>query len=394
MCHPMSSLDALADPEWIAKKIAFYARLEDEDRAGAALCASALTGPSAWWGTRLRQEKDHRTAGVVRELLVRFRDLVYRTPADALVLTAMASEIAALIGVNEYPFDYVVTLRGQALRDHAFILLLLGRFGEASAVAKRAEGLFRQAPVPHLELAKLDLVRSNIACSLGEHEEAIALARRAAKTFETFGDRTSRLKARDYEAAILFERRDYAGALAVWRSTETESHLLDRAQRASLLNNLGICLTETGEPVEAIRYLLRAGDHYAKLGLTAALAKTRHSLGVARLAAGQYKKAMALLRETWHELEALGMQSDAALSALRLCEALLVIGRVPEVAEICRTLIDRFTRLQMPQGTMIALAFLREALASGLATPAHARHVHDFLSLTQTETQARYVPLQ
>src|SRR6478672_13064881 len=99
----MEGLAALTDPDRVAEKIAFHARLEEEDRAAEAICASALTGPSAWWETRLRQAKGHDTAGVVRTLLVRYDDLVFRAPADALTVTKLATEIAFLLAVEDYP---------------------------------------------------------------------------------------------------------------------------------------------------------------------------------------------------------------------------------------------------------------------------------------------------
>src|SRR5437868_12847883 len=46
-------------------------RIEREDAAAAAIIEDALTGPTAWWRTRLRNAEGWRTAGVVRQLLER-----------------------------------------------------------------------------------------------------------------------------------------------------------------------------------------------------------------------------------------------------------------------------------------------------------------------------------
>jgi len=67
------------------------------------------------------------------------------------------------------------------------------------------------------------------------------------------------------------------------------------------------------------------------------------------------------------------------LTALELAETLLVVGRNDEVPAICRTLIDRFTRAGMGGSAMTALAFLRETVATGHATPGLVRHVYEFL---------------
>jgi tetratricopeptide (TPR) repeat protein len=379
MLHIMPSLAELSDPERVAERVAFFARLESEDAAAAALCERALVGPSAWWGNRLRQEEGTQTAGVVRELLSRFRSVVLAAPADALVLTAMATEIATSIDVTEYPFDFVMTLRGQALRDHAFVLSFVGKFREASAVAERSERALRQTPVPDLELARLDLVRSNIARSMEGCEQAIAFARRAAETFLWFGDRRNWVKACDYEASAWYAQHDYARALEVWRSTEEYVHLLGATQEVALLHNLGLCYAETGALSEAIERFARAAEESEFLGLTANRVKSRHCLGEAFLAAGRYEEAIAVLRQAWDEFESLKMESDGALTGLRLSEGLLITGEVIEAAAICRTLIERFTRAGMGGAAMTALAFLRETLASGHATPVLVRQVHDFM---------------
>jgi len=72
MFHIMDSLADLSDPERVAERIAFRVRLESEEAAAAYLCERGLTGPSAWWGTRLRKEEGSLTSGVVRELSKRF----------------------------------------------------------------------------------------------------------------------------------------------------------------------------------------------------------------------------------------------------------------------------------------------------------------------------------
>ena len=77
-------------------------------------------------------------------------------------------------------------------------------------------------------------------------------------------------------------------------------------------------------------------------------------------------------------LQHLGLP-DERVTALELAENLLVVGRTDEVPAICRTLIDRFTRAGMGGSAMTALAFLRETVATGHATPALVRHVHEFL---------------
>src|SRR5437764_11034919 len=199
-------------PERIAALATFKQRLEEEDDAASKLLDSVLKGPSAWWANSLRKS-GVRTAGVVRQLLVRMRAVSPRVPADALVGVTMAVEIADSLAVTDYPSDFVITLRAQALRDQAWVLSVTGRFREATSFADRAERLLLQTPIPDYELARLDLVRTSIYRFTDPAAEAVTLSRRAASTFERFGDRRMFVTARLYEGAMLFARHEYAPAL-------------------------------------------------------------------------------------------------------------------------------------------------------------------------------------
>ena len=365
-------------PERIAALATFRKRLEDEDAAASALLDSVLKGPSAWWGNALRKS-GVRSAGVVRQLLTRMRAVFPRVPADGLVGVTLALEVADSLAVTDYPSDFVITLRAQALRDQAWGFSVMGRFREATAAADRAERLLLQTPIPDYELARLNLVRANFYRWTDRMDEAIALSRKSAEVFERFGDRRMLVSARIYEGTILFNRSEYAPALAAYRSIENDPAIADDATRVMVGLNIGLCHRELGHIDQAIQALTAATAEYEMLGLDANLAHCRWSLATTVSRAGRHADAIPLFRTAWKELESLGMETDAALSALELAETLLVAGRTDEVPAICRTLIDRFTRAGMGGSAMTALAFLRETVATGHATPALVRHVHEFL---------------
>jgi hypothetical protein len=107
--------------------------------------------------------------------------------------------------------------------------------------------------------------------------------------------------------------------------------------------------------------------------------KSRNSLGTTLMKAGRHEWAITVFEESWKEFDKLGMESEAALVALELAEALLIVGRPERVPQICRTLLDRFTSAGMTSRAITALAFLREAVAIGQAQPTLVRHVYEFL---------------
>jgi hypothetical protein len=384
-------LDTLRDPEvWntpravpppqdrIASLTTFKHRLEAEDAEAADLLDDVMRGPSKWWANALRKS-GVRTAGLVRQLLERKRDVLDRVPLDSLILTQAACEIADSLAVTEYPSDFVITVRAQAMRDHSYGLSYVGRFREATAIADRAERLLQQTPIPDYELARLDLVRANICRHTERANEAVMFATRAAQTFERFGDRRMLVTARLWVGTVLFERRDFAKALETWSAVGNDAALAGEAARVGLTHNLGICYMELGRLDEAVTTLSAAMAEFDMLGMDAHRATSRHALASTIAVAGRHSEAIPLLRATRSEFERLGMESVAALVALQLAEELLITGQREEVPVICRTLIEQFTRAGMGGSALTALAFLRETLASGHATPAHVRHVYEFI---------------
>ena len=380
-------------PERIAALATFKKRLEDEDAAASELLDSVIKGPSAWWGNSLRKS-GVRTAGVVRQLLVRMRSVEERSPADALIVVMLALEIADSLAVTDYPSDFVITIRAQALRDQAWGFATMGRFREATAAADRAERLLLQTPIPDYELARLNLVRASFYRWTDRTGEAIALSRKAAETFDRFGDRRMLVTARMYEGGMLFSGNEYAPALEAYRSIENDPAIADEATRIMIGFNIGLCHRGLGHIEEAIEALTAAAAAYEMFGMDVNLARCRWSLATTVNSAGRYSEAIPLFRTSWKQLESLEMESDAALTALELAETLLVVGRTDEVPAICRTLIERFTRAGMGGSAMTALAFLRETVATGHATPALVRHVHEFLrDVSRTEASAPVQPV-
>ena len=381
-----------SDPERISARLDFHRRVIAEEEAAKAICDRALAGPSRWWANAIDKESGGRSAGMVEILIQRSEAILPRSPLDALAIAEIAVTIAAAIDAGEYPYDHVFKVRGQALRRKAFVLSYLGQLLEASSVAEDAEHYLKQIPVAPFELARLDLVRSNIARNMEKYDEAIAFARRAAENFRWFGAKDRWLQALEFEACAHYSSRNYRAAREVWLSMEKHERLLSEEARAARLHNLAICASELGDFEEAARLHTLAATEFERLGLAVNRVKSRHSIGVALHAAGKYEKAIVLLRQAWDELETLGMQGDAALAALLLAETLLVVGRRDEVPAIARMLIERCTRAGMPASAMTALAFLRETIAFGRVTPLHVQEVREFVRDTNAGRERPFVP--
>jgi tetratricopeptide (TPR) repeat protein len=375
--------EELRDPERISERLEFHRRVIAEEQEAAAVCDRVLNGPSRWWRNALAQVGGSRNAGMVTVLIQRSEIALRQVPADALELSEVATEIASVLDLLAYPYDHVYKVRGGALRQQAYVLSCMGRHHEAKRTADLAGVFLAQIPEPLRELARLDLVRSNIERNMQNYERAVAFARDAAERFLASGARTSRLNALFFEAGAHYSAGNAREAFDIYRSMEQETALLTPEQRAARLHNMAMCASSVGKFDEAARLYTLAATDFERLGFTVNRVKCSYSIGLSMNEAGRYEDAVPLFLKAEVELDALGLESDASLAALMRVEALLALGRTAEVAEVCRRLVERFTRAGVTGAAMTALAYLRETVAIGHATPASVRHVHDFVRDTR-----------
>ncbi|HEU4887674.1 MAG TPA: tetratricopeptide repeat protein [Thermoanaerobaculia bacterium] len=378
--------------QFVIDVVAFAERARMEEQDAVATCDAVLTGPAAWWPQRLRKEGNSFTGGMVKELLERMRSMLGTSPANALQITALAIEIANALDVSDYPCDYVIKLRAQACRDHAYVLSFMGRYAEALELAERSKRLFDQVPLPEYDLARLALVKASILRSIERVDDAVGLIQEAAETFLRFGDRTRYFAARQTEASTLYLRGNVEQALAVWQEVQAADAPLDDLASVRLAHNIALCYSDLGRPADAIPHIQRCVAEYAMLGVEAERTRSRWLLGHALVACGRYHDAIPILRQTWREFEQLEMIADAGLVALELAETLLVVGQSDEVPAICRDVIGQFTRAGMASRALTALSFLREAVAMGQATPSLVQHVSNFLRKLPAEQPRLFAP--
>lgn len=381
-----------AEPrKFMVDVVKFAEQSKTEDTLAARDADEILSGPSAWWATRLRKTRDAWTAGLVREFIDRTRTLLESSPANALQVSSLAIEVANDLDVIAYPCDYVVKLRAQALREHANVLSFMGRFPEALEAAEESKRLFEQVPLPEYDLARLALTRALVYRNIDRVDEAVALTREAAATFARFGDRKRYLNACVTEAAVLWERRDIHGAMQIWQSVADDPDL-ESTTRVRVTHNIGICYRDLDMPDKAVELFRRTVDEYAMLNMETERTRSRSCLGQTLVRAGRIGDAVPVLRQAWREFEQMEMIADAGLVALELAEALLMIGEATEVPAICRDIVARFSRAGMTSRAITALSFLREAVALGQAKPSLVRHVHDFLRELPAERPRLFAP--
>jgi tetratricopeptide (TPR) repeat protein len=368
----------VALPPRMREMTALSQQLANEEHEAAELLDSLANTPMTWWRTAVLKSPAGRTLSAVRQLLERVRTEVRKSPARALELTSLAVDVANEIVLTAYPCDMVISARSEAWRDHAYVLQFLGRFPDAIAAVDEAERLQRETALPEYGLARIKLVRANILTSTDKRSEAIALADEAAKIFLDFGDRVKYATARMTQASTLHEHGFVREALEIWDSIKNEE-CLEELTRILVIYNLGLGYRGIGDTAKAVEHITLATAEYELLGMTAEATRARWALGTTLVSAGKFTPAINLFERAWRDFETLGMEGDAALVALELAETLLVVEQPERVPQICRTLLDRFTRVGMTSRAITALSYLREVVAVGKAQPPVVRQVRDFL---------------
>lgn len=339
---------------------AMLARLQRERDDAAKLSEAIVTGPATWWRQRLETTPGAKTAGMVEELVERWRGWLGTSPERAEILTAMAVELAESLPDSAYPATQLAIVRGQALRDHAYVLSFRGRFPEAMRYVERAEGVLDGVPAAIGERGRVMIVKALILRSLHRFDEAVHLARQAAAIFLRLGDRQRYVNARSTEGAVVYETGAIAEAKRIWSSLENDPGL-DHRGTIGLAHNIALCLADLGQYEAAIPQLYRCLVQFEALGMDTERTRCRASLGHALLKNGRMLEAVPILRRAAQEFGELGMVWDMGLTSLELAEALLATDQPHEVPDLCRHVIAEYARIGIAAHATTALAYLREA---------------------------------
>lgn len=342
--------------------LAFAEQSEAEYKAAGAICEEILAAPPSWRAQHARVSADTQTAGIVRELLMRMRATLEHSPVIALQMTALAIELAEAMESDRYPRSFITNLRGQAFRDHAFVLAFAGRYRDAIDYADRADALLGSLPAAAFERARVAMVRANAMHQSGQGEEAARLLRQAAMTFRFHRDERYVVKARLTAGALLFNVGNTRAALEIWRSLEG-NRALDEVGRIRLTHNLALCLAHLDQAAAAVPMAQLCVTEFERLGLMTERTRSRGLLGHALLGAGRPHEAIPVLRVAREEYRALQLPVEGAITALDLADALLTTNQAEEVPAICRAVIADIGGGDVKGRLDQAIALLNEALA-------------------------------
>jgi tetratricopeptide (TPR) repeat protein len=386
MSGAMSSRDELR---------AFAVRAAAEDEAALQLLEEfrepAAAARFVW--TDISRKRKYQTGGVARLLCKWANRMCQRDPLYALRLAEAASIISAGLPDASYPRDAVHDLRGEGQKEQANALRFLGRFPEALHAIALAEAEYRKLSHEGIGLVAVQYVRGCIQYEQEELEAAERSAHEAAEAALHLGAADRYMGARHLLGHVLFDRRDYTAAAAVFESIlrygEERGDLVWRA-RESLA--AGGCYLELGRKADASRYLHEALRLFTELDFGSEVTRTHWTIARLLFAEGHTSEAIYRLRRTIAEFTRYEMLADAGVVAVDLAEMLNATGRLREIPKALANVVRTFIDAGKLNSALTALAYLKEAARAGTLTPQLLAYVRRFVIRTERQPELLFVP--
>ena len=340
----------------------------------------------------LQHNPEWRTAGVVRKVLSAVDDVNYTAPQQAVDLSVLATDIAESLDPTAYAGDTVMKLRATAWRERAYALYYVGSYTESLAALDRVNERLNRCALSEFDHARADLIRALICAEIEKLDDGIVFARTAKTVFATYGDVRRQATAETIEAVLLMRARRYSEALAVQLALADHAGL-DEMSRVSALNQAAYCYRELSCFEEAKALYAKTIPAFERLGLMTMRLIARWNLGRLMLAEGRFQQSLALLSELRNEARDLGMAHDVALISVDAAEALLMMSRQAEVADVCHSAMEYFAQagLAYTAGAMTALAYLQEAADRGTLTVATLHDARMFFEVLPKQPQLQFL---
>ena len=380
-----------ADPELRE----FAVRSADEDEEALRLLEGfedpSAAGRFVWLDVASKPE--YQTGGVARLLCKWANAMCAHDPLYALKQAEAATTISQMLPDDSYPRGTIHELRGQALKEQAYALRLLGRFPEALRAVDSAETELSNLRQESVTLALVKFVRGTILWEQENLDEAELAAADAAETASRLAAGEIQIWATNLLGYILFDRHNYAGAADIFEASLRRRHAEGAPvwiARDSL--SVGLCHLELHQLSGASRHLHEALRHFVDLRMGPDVTRTHWAIARLIFAEGNPQEAIYRLRRCITEFSRLQILTDAALVAIDLAEILDATGRQREIGKVLTGVVQTFMNAGKHTSALTALAYLKDASSNGTMTGHLVSYVRHFVKRAERQPNLLFVP--
>ncbi|HEX7150516.1 MAG TPA: hypothetical protein VF618_03435 [Thermoanaerobaculia bacterium] len=388
---PVDLRALLAKRNRLAEFAALARRLEAERAGAASMLEHALrTTPVERWDS-LVQRPELRTNGTIERLAELVNTELTRNPRHAEKLARFAVAIAEKIADDAYPRVTIAQIRGSAWKDYGKVLSYLARHGEALQSFDRAEAALDglRADLAH-DRSIIHLNRAITLSEMGQHQQALRYLADCGTTFKQHGDTKLYILSEFAEGVVLQRLGKYREARETYLLLLASSAELDRATRASLHQDIGMCSTELGDFDAAGANLAKAIALHHELGQPIELARAEYGRGRLLLRKRLYAQAVEHLRPVRHRFLMHSLAEEAGLCGLEMVEGLLLLARAEEAERLAQTILSEFLAANLNSRAITALGYLTEAIAARKATPKTAIRVREYVLSLRTSPEREF----
>ncbi len=331
-----------------------------------------------------------RTAGFVLELaMAAFREQLGN---QSLTLAQLALAVASSIPHATYPSSLHTYLEGNAWKEIGTAQWFQNRYDAALRAYEMAELRFANEHALHHDESIAQLGRGFVLAHLQRDKEAFNLLEQIAPEFVAIGDQRHAFQCDFLRAWIHYLGGDFQTARAIWQDIlSTAEEMNDLESVAILHNNIGGACAELDEASDAVTSLQRARTIYLELGWPTD--KPDWGLALVLLKAGEFTRALPLLRRLRDVFLERQMPEDAGLVALEIAEVLIATDQADEARAMVEQALAEFSNANLNTRAVTALAYLRDLLRTTQQPQRAIQHVRSYVEKLRSEPARLFLPL-
>ena len=333
-----------------------------------------------------------RTAGFVQELTSTASDVLESNPRESLACAQLALAVATSIPSGTYPSPVQAQIEGASWKEIGTAHRYMGEFDAALRAYDAAQRSYAGANTLAHDAAVIELARAIVLADLDRHEDALRLLNSIAPVLRGFEDHRHLVQVRQLTATIYYLQNRFDDARVELEDAINEVRFEDPYTRAGMTSTLGLIYGKLGRLDDSFRHIHKARAVFSDLGMTGEVNRNDWALATTVLEAGDYARAIEILRGVRNTFLSLSMSQEAGLAGLDLADALIAGARMSEARRVVEASLAQFIAAKQNHNAITAMAYLRDILPTTSSPRKAVDHVKEYLRRLTFEPARVFFP--